>query len=83
MVSERRRARMEAPQAPAALPEELRPLRLNKWVTARRATGEEIDLTRFVNERDERRALREAWLDEHGLALDGDRLVPREALAPT
>ncbi|MFF3432510.1 hypothetical protein [Streptomyces sp. NPDC002602] len=36
-----------------------------------------MDLAWFVKERDERRARREAWLDAHGLALDGDRLVPR------
>ncbi|MFJ5811108.1 hypothetical protein [Streptomyces sp. NPDC093093] len=39
--------------------------------------GEPVDLAWFVKERDERRARREAWLDAHGLALDGDRLVPR------
>lgn len=78
MVSERRRARMAAPEKVLELPAGLKPPRLNVYWMACLNSGEPVDLAWFVKERDERQARREAWLDARGLVLDGDRLVPRE-----
>lgn len=71
MVSERRRARMQAAEEQSeATPDWVIEFPLNKWIWARKAAGKPIDLTVFVHERDEWHQKRDAWLRTHGVSKE-------------
>ncbi|MFG2299434.1 hypothetical protein [Actinacidiphila glaucinigra] len=71
MVSERRRAKMGAVEAATeGIPDWIWHFHLNRWVSARKAAGEPIDLGVFCRERDEWHVARSAWLAQHGMTED-------------
>lgn len=78
MVSERRRARLEAVQEQSdAVPEWLYEFPLNRWVSARKAAGKPVDFGDFVAERTEWGRRRDAWLQEHGVSEEAYERMQR------
>ncbi|MEU8528519.1 hypothetical protein AB0C77_23470 [Streptomyces sp. NPDC048629] len=71
MLSERRRARIRAEEGHTeGIPDELWAFPLNKWASARRAAGLDVDLGRFVQERDEWQTWRDSRLSQHGVSAE-------------
>lgn len=77
MVSERRRARMQAVEGQSeGVPDWIYGFPLNKWVSARTAAGEPVDFAVFVSERDDWHRRRDAWLLEHDVSSEEyDRML--------